>query len=181
MKTRTRSCWSLCGRYPERDWMSTKSLSVWRGLKRMQVEASNEFRALTMMSLSLWARRRKILRKSRFRADICHVVNSYSIRDIQQVKYIWKSQSGSYSTGWKFGREHKRCHRCFSATCSPGLCRDQRSVDLREPQCLQTAPEARPGSFLQNIRRKTSFRLCTGAVMFFQSEKRFYFMFLFSL
>lgn len=43
------------GCYPERDWMSTKSLSLWRSLKRRQVEPWNDSRPLTMMLLSLWA------------------------------------------------------------------------------------------------------------------------------
>lgn len=41
--------------YPERDSIFTKSLWPFKGVKRMQVDRANEFRALMMVSFSCWA------------------------------------------------------------------------------------------------------------------------------
>lgn len=42
-------------RYPDIDWMLTKSSWPFRGVKRMQVPFENERNALTIVSLSLRA------------------------------------------------------------------------------------------------------------------------------
>lgn len=52
--------------YPVRDWMSTKSLWLFKGVKRMQVDWENERRACTMVSLSLWAWKKKDFQFWRF-------------------------------------------------------------------------------------------------------------------
>jgi len=42
-----------CGPYPERDWMSTKSACLFKGVKRMQVESAKERRPWMMVFLCL--------------------------------------------------------------------------------------------------------------------------------
>lgn len=52
---------ALCGPYPERDWMSTKSLCLFKGVKRMHVDRENDRRPAMMVSLSLWAELKEIV------------------------------------------------------------------------------------------------------------------------